>query len=536
MSANNTLLRPPCHVSRIALAVLSSVTLLLGGCYSTQAHKPDESRFPETFPSGALDFKPPAKASAASGLSLDRRLVLTETGAPRLFSFRANGQSLRVTLAQFAQAYKLNIVPDADIVGAVSVEFKDLPLERALDALLDPISVGWINDDGLIRVTRQATRTYHVDYLRATRTGSGSMSTSAGSGSGTSTSSVSKSDSINFWSELESELKALLTRGATEASATPPQTETVQTTDRVTNTVTQTTRPLAEMEGRVVMNKMTGTVHVTGSPKGMRAVDSYMAKLLKGINRQVYIEARVLDVQLNDDSALGIDWSRVSFGSSLTASTRGIVTAPAGGSGVRPNTVSFDYTKTFPASFLVSNIAAAVRALEEQGAVRVVSQPRIRTLNNQPAVVRVGTERTFYTTTTTVTPVAGGAPLLTTTESPTTVTEGVMLSVTPQIGNDGFITLDVTPVVNKIVAIDTSPSGNSNAPRMETKQTSTLVRMKNGETVAIGGLIIEEDAETGRGVPGIGKPSGLGWLFRGQYSNKVRKELVIFLTPHLVEY
>lgn len=512
-------------------------SVFLSGCYHTGGHKPDPKRFPESVPSGQLDFKAPTP-SASAPLDLNERLVLGEAGAARLFSFRANGQSLRVSLAQFAQAYKLNIVPDADVVGAVSVEFTNLPLERALDALLSPIGVGWIQEDGLIRVTRKATRTYQVDYLRATRTGSGSMSTTGGSagGGGTSTSSVSRNDSINFWSELEAEIKSLLTRTETGGNEAPGRQETVQTTDRATNTVTQTTRPLPEMEGRVVINKMTGVVQVTGAPKAVRAVDAYMKTLLKGINRQVFIEARILDVALTDDSAFGIDWTSVSFGSALTATSSGIVTAPVGGASPKSNTVTWSYNKAFPASHLVRSIAAAIKALEEQGTVRVVSQPRIRTLNNQPAVVRVGTERTFYTVQTTVTPNGVGGTLQTTTETPSTVTEGVMLSITPQVGTDGMITLDVTPVVNKIVAIDTSPSGNSNAPRMETKQTSTIVRMKDGETVAIGGLILEEDAETGRGVPGIGKPSGLGWLFRGEYSSKVRKELVIFLTPHLVEY
>jgi len=525
------------NVRRTAIALVLGVSAtLLSGCYSTVPHKPDPERFPESFPSGYLDFKPPQKP-LSKAIPLDQRLVLTDAGARKLFSFRANGQSLRVTLAQFAQAYGLNIVPDADIVGAVSVEFRDLPLDQALDALLDPIGVGWIQEDGMIRVTRQVTRTWQVDYLRATRTGSGSMSISGGGGGGgTASSSVSKSDSINFWSELESQLTALLTRAANETTDGQRQTETVQTTDRATNTVTQTTRPLAEIEGRVVINSMTGTVQVTGSPRGMRNVEAYMENLLRGINRQVFIEVRILNVALSDAAALGIDWSRVQIGNSLTVGTSSIVTAPAGGGGARPNTLTMDYSRAFPASHLIRNITAAIRALEEQGSVRVVSQPRIRTLNNQPAVVRVGTERTFYTTQTTITPVAGGAPLTTTTETPTTVTEGVMLSVTPQIGRDDFITLDVSPVVNKIVAIDTSPSGNSNAPRMETKQTSTLVRLRNGETVAIGGLIIEEDAETGRSVPGVGRPSGLGWLFHGQYSSKARKEMVIFLTPHLVEY
>lgn len=535
------------HLRRLAMMTVSAGALLLGGCYTTTGHQADRERFPEAFPSGELAFKKPEAAPTSATLQETKPIASDPSNATntvtnkvtntaKLYSYRANGQSLRVSLAQFAQAYKLNIVPDADISGIVSVEFKDLTLERALDAILDPIGIGWVEDDQLIRVMRQATRNYHVDYLRATRTGSGSMSTSGGSSGGTSTSTVSKSDSINFWSELEAELNALLTRNATESAPTPPQQETTLTTDRVTNTVVQTTRPLPQMEGRVVINKMSGTVQVSGSPKGMRAVDRYMAMLQKSLNRQVYIEARVYDVTLNDDNALGIDWSQISFGPALTLSTSNVITSPAGGAGALPNTAALDYNKNFPASFLVKNITAAVRALKEQGTVRVVSQPRIRTLNNQPAVVRVGTERTFFTAQTTVTPNGTGGVLQTVSESPMTVTEGVMLSVTPQISNDGFITLDVSPVINKIVAIDVSPSGKSNSPRIETKQTSTLVRMRDGETVAVGGLIVEEDEDSVREVPGAGAAPLLGWLFKGRYSSKIRKELVIFLTPHLIDY
>ena len=286
----------------------------------------------------------------------------------------------------------------------------------------------------------------------------------------------------------------------------------------------------------MTINRLSGTVQVTTSPRRMRAIDSYIQNLLKGINRQVYIEARILDVTLTDDASFGIDWSKVSFGSSLTVASSTIIANPAGGASVRPPTGLLDYNKTFPPSFLVQNIAAAVRALEEQGTVRVVSQPRVRTLNNQPAIMRVGTERTFYTTQTILTPVPGGAPLQTVTETPTTVTEGMVLSVTPQISADGHITLDVSPVINRISAVDSSPSGNSNSPRIDTKQTTTLVRLRDGETAVIGGLIIEEDAETGRGLPGANQnDTTFSWLFKGKYTNKVRRELVIFITPHVID-
>jgi len=505
------------------LALLVAALLLLSGCASPLRHTPNPERFPEPFPSGQLDFQAPQR-TPVQPLPLQQRLAGTDIGAPRLYSFRANNQSLRVTLAQFAAAYNLNIIADADIVGALSVEFRDLPLERALDALLDPIGVGWVREDGLIRVTRTVSRTWQVDYLGAARRGE-----------------LGGGGALDFWSGLETELRSLLTRANTEAGAGERLTETVQTTDRAANVVTQTTRPVPEIEGRIVVNRLTGTVVVSGSPRAMRAVESYMERLLARINRQVFIEARVLDVTLRDSNALGIDWTRVQlFGGALVAATSGIVQDPMGGAGVAPPTLRLDYVRNFPGAYLVRNIAVAFQALEEQGAVRVVSQPRIRTLNNQPAVVRVGTERTFFTRRTVVTPGVGGAPpTRDITDEPHTITEGVTLTVTPQIGNDGMITLDVQPELNRVVGVDASPSGDSNAPRMETKQVTTLVRMRSGETVAIGGLIIEEDAETHRGVPGAiaaRSTSGLGWLFGGQNQSSFRKELVIFLTAHLVEH
>jgi MSHA biogenesis protein MshL len=536
--------------ARCSLAVLATLVSLGGmtGCAST--YKPDPSRFPEAIPTGHLDHKPGATASPAEEpLKLGQplvevpvadRLVLADPEPQKLYSFRSNGQSLRTILAQFAQAYKLNIVPDADVQGVVSVEFKDLSLERALDAILDPVGVGWMMDEGMVRVSRRVTRTYQVDYLRATRTGSGSVSAngSSGSGGGSATNSISRSDTINFWEELEEELNAILTRSANESDAagTPPRSETISQVDRATNTTVTTTRPLPEVEGRVTVNKMTGTVQITAAPKRMRAVDVYMQNMLKNINRQVYIEARILDVQLGEDSAFGIDWTRIQFGrnNTLTASMSNIVSG-AGGATAKPPTIRLDYNKAFPGSFLITNLVGAMEALKEQGAVRIVSQPRIRTLNNQPAIVRVGTERTFYTQTTTLTPNPGGTPIQTVTDVPNTVTEGITLSVTPQIAPSGAITLDVTPVINKVVGIAESPSGLSNAPIMETKQVNTLVRIKDGETVAIGGLIIEEDADRERGVPGLKNVPAAGWAFKGKYDNKQRKELVIFITPHIIQ-
>jgi len=164
----------------------------------------------------------------------------------------------------------------------------------------------------------------------------------------------------------------------------------------------------------------------------------------------------------------------------------------------------------------------------------VVSQPRIRTLNNQSAIVRVGTERTFFITTTDI----GGTddnPIRTTTNEPSTVTEGLVLTVTPQISDTGEITMDVNPVLTHIAGTDVSPDGLSNAPILDIKQTSTLVRMHDGETIVVGGLIQDTRSNTKRAVPVFGEVPVVGALFSGTYDRDVRKELVVFLTPHIIE-
>lgn len=527
-------LTPRMSNAKSALLTVLASSMLLSGCYSTGAHVPDKTRFPESVPSGLLDYTKPDKTDMSKGeLPVTQRLAIADGGATRLYSFKAMGQSLRMTMDQFAKANKLNVIFDQDVAGMVNVEFHDMTLEQALDAILDPIGVGWVQEDGAIRITRQVMRTYQLDYLLATRT----KSTASGAGS---------TYSVDFWGSLETTLKSLLEK-KNEGAQQLQETNT-QTTDPQGKTTTVTARPIQQVEGRIILDKLTGSVQVVTSPRLMRSVDSFMQNLIKGMNRQVYIEARILKVALQDDAAYGIDWSRISFGNRLSINNSNIINSATGGALVKSSTgiLNYDTTggipgtvpKPFPSTFLVNNITAAIQALEEQGTVRVVSQPRVRTLNNQPAVIKVGTDRTFYTqTTTTCTPktVADGTCTPLTTDVPTAITEGVMLTVTPQISPDGHVTLDVVPKINKIVGVDVSQSKNSSAAQVETMESSTLVRMKDGETAVIGGLIIEEDSETGRNLPGMSNVGGPGWFFKGKYSNKVRKELVIFITPHLVD-
>ena len=539
---------------RAVLATMLASSMLLSGCYSTGAHVPDLTRFPESVPSGLLDFKKVDKSDNAKDepLPVARRLALSDAGATKLYSFKAMGQSLRVSMMQFAQANKLNVVFDQDVSGVVNVEFHDLTLEQALDSILGSIGLGWVQEDGMIRVTRQVTKTYQVDYLKSSRSGSASASSSS-TGSGSSGSnSISSSSSIDFWGDLKTELTTLLAKDSDPLEK--PTTENSTTTTNATGTVNVVSRPIQQVVGRVTVDKLTGIVQVTTSPLRMRVVDDFMRNLIKGMNRQVYIEVKILNVALSDDNALGINWSAVangigqsySLGISNTPTSTGVATIPGGTgltfgggtsiAGVNGATVT---TRPTPHSMLQS-ITAAITALQQQGTVRVVSEPKVRTLNNQPAIMKVGTDTVSWTATTTASTTTNGVTTNgVTTYAPTVQTIGVLLSVTPQISADGLITMDVMPVVNTLAGTSTSPGGvgaaNSTQQILNTQQTSTLVRVKDGETAVVGGLIQLSDSETADNVPGLSNVPVAGALFRGKYSNKVRQELVIFVTPHLIE-
>ena len=167
-----------------------------------------------------------------------------------------------------------------------------------------------------------------------------------------------------------------------------------------------------------------------------------------------------------------------------------------------------------------------------------MSQPRLRALNNQTAFIKVGEDQPFFRLqqSTTLNQPGTTTPFSQTQNSysVSTITIGTILAVTPQVGADRMVTLDVLPAITRLQAIVTSPDGTQTAPVTEVKQASTIVRLRDGETAVIGGLITEDQGETDRSIPVLAAVPVLGRAFRTKATLKTRSELVIFLTPHLL--
>ena len=303
---------------------------------------------------------------------------------------------------------------------------------------------------------------------------------------------LSSGDELVFWTELESQMKALMSTTA-----------------------------------NLVINKTAGVIVARDDTGRLDAVERFLREVVPAAVRQVEITARIYEVTLNDDQSLGVDWTQVagSFTSGGEAYEGSVGTALIKPSpSMKLATLGMDFGKSD------GRMALVVKALREQGDIRSVSQPRVMTLNNQPALVKVGTDMPYFSATIT-TDAATGAR--TVNEETKIVTVGIILAVTPQISADGWIALGIDPIVSSLAGTATSQYG-STAPIIDIKQSSSLVRLRDRETVRISGLLQTSEEETVRKVPLLGEIPILGAAFRWTYKAKVRKELVIFITPRIL--
>jgi MSHA biogenesis protein MshL len=273
-----------------------------------------------------------------------------------------------------------------------------------------------------------------------------------------------------------------------------------------------------------VVNRLSGTIQITDRYKRINEIENFIKSVHKALYRQVEIEVRIYEVALDDEYSLGIDWNRINFdGTNGAIALANIITAPFGGFIAKAATTTI--------SFEDGSFDGVLSALEEQGEVRVISQPRVVTMNNQPALIKVATDEAFFTST--VAQGSAGTGNIVT-EQARSVTVGLVLSVTPQISEDGWIMLDVTPILSRLRAIAESPQKTATAPILDIKQSSGLVRLKDGDMVIIRGLIQEESSETERKVPLLGDIPYLGRLFKETYTAKRKSELVIFISPKII--
>ena len=438
-------------------------------------------------------------------------------------SLRFEQAPLPAVLRTLSRAAQTPILAEPDLSGSVTLEIPAGTLRQSLDSVTASLGLHAEETDAGIVVRRLKTVLYAIDYPQLTRSGSGSASITLGgantgntggmfgqpatavnrNGFDGSTSdatqvSISQENQNTFWTGLESELRAMLKDGDS-----------------------------------LVLNKFSGVAQITAPARRHEVVRNFLGLVNHRITQQVEIEARLVEVTLRDEQKLGVDWDLA--GASLGGGVSVTANAPLQVTGVGGSLLA---ANTFSANLGFKQASAVIHALKQQGEVKTVAQPRLRALNNQTAFIKVGEDRPFFRLQQSTTFQQGGTnvPFNQTQEqfSVSTITIGTILAVTPQIDAHGVITLDVLPAITRLQAIITSPDGRQTAPVTEVKQASTIVRLRDGETAVIGGLISEENGDSTRAVPILGATPVLGRAFRSKATQHTRTELVIFLTPRLV--
>ncbi|MDQ6718807.1 MAG: secretin N-terminal domain-containing protein, partial [Gemmatimonadota bacterium] len=484
---------------------------------------------------------------------------LSEGGVPvkRIQLLDAGDKDLPIVLRGLAESFGLNFQIDANVHGNVQTRLQDVTLEQALDAIVLPQGYSYTIDNGVLRVgvARVQTKIFSLDYVALSRftststtvqrrIGGGSAGVSSGgvtpgiSGGGGGGGSngvdlISSTSVTNLWDEIKVALVALVFDAA--AGRAPGDSSTGSVINGASGNVGvqpgigggggAVAYSRVDADGRrLIINPIAGTVVVTASPAKLAEVATFMNAFEGSVQRQVLIEAKIVEVRLNNDFQFGIDWTRVAQNDKLGL---GIQSVTGGGTGTVQFTLGGGGTK----------INLVLHALQSQGNVSVLSSPRVSAMNNIRATFNVTTDQVFFNVASNQTITQNGIIGTTQQVTPQIISVGIVLDVLPQISADNTITMNIRPHITSILDFATFRLDNGTelkVPNVENRETDTIVRARSGETIVIGGLTQNRIENTQTGVPGLQNIPLVGGLFKGKTSTTSKSELVIFLTPTIV--
>jgi len=464
------------------------------------------------------------------------------------FDLTVNNTPVSQVFMAIVSGTRYSMLLHPEVSGNISLNLKDVTVLEALEAIREMYGYDYKLDGARIYIqplTLQ-TRIFQVNYLTGLRSGtsslrvtSGSVSDNANPAAGTTatasrsndqnrdsnSSKVTMTSSADFWDELGKSLQAIV----------------------------------GNEKGRsVVVSPMSGVIVVRALPDELKNVTAYLKASQISIERQVILEAKIVEVQLNDGFQSGVNWAafknspnsatsigQIGSGGSLAPSVAGVPSLIAGGGSLTSipgtnlsNAATAAGGTLFGLAFQTSNFAALLNFLESQGSVHVLSSPRIATLNNQKAVLKVGTDE-FFVTNVTSTTTTGTATTTTPSVTLQPFFSGIALDVTPRIDQNNEIILHIHPSVSLVTTVNKTvdiggTGGTMNLPLASSSvsETDSIVRARDGQIVAIGGLMRQATFDDRSGLPGLSRSSPLF----GQTSQRSEKrELVILLRPTVVD-
>lgn len=534
--------------------------LLMAGCVSLPGLPQQAGQHLVTLPAASPDIPPLAP------------LLPTPKPLPRqsgeTYSIVVSDLPVQELLFVLARDAKLNADIHPGISGRVTLNAISKPVEWILERIANQTEIRWKLENGTLSVVPDTPflKTYRLDYFnlaRSIKTHTGianSVSptgkTGLASGHNSSATEIISSSQHDFWKTLEKNLRDLLqdedklvTRrvASGEISATS-QTDAVkalvsalkntgeEATSRTTDNTPTDKKENTLREGReandVIVHGETGIIMVRASQKKHAKVAEFLTQVGAAAQRQVMIEATVVEVALSDRYQAGIDWNRIAGGGNWFA-TQALTGSALSGTAGPLGLVGFDN----------GSFNATLRLLEQFGRMRVLSSPRIMALNNQTAVMKVVDEQVYFRLSIEEDKNDSGIVTNRTyTSELHTVPVGLVMQVTPQIGESGLITLNVRPTITNVssyvedpaVAILSASGGlgvKSLVPNLQVREFDSTLKIPSGQIAMLGGLIQDKLSNQRIGVPGLSRLPLIGDLFSYRDDSVQKIELVVFMRP-----
>jgi len=570
--------------------LIASLALLLNGCASHRINDTYDQISAEV--AGAANKPSAADQNAAvdSALlppvsQLADQLPKARTVLEERFNVSFNNVPVQQFYNSLVAGTRYNMLINPDVSGNITANLKDVTLFEALDAIRELYGYDYKVDGTriYIRPLTLQTRMFQVNYLTSARKGSSSLRVSSTSVANAGISNSGSQNGQNGYSNNDSggNNGGNNNNGSNGNNGGNNSDGSNGNRQRDSSNVTTTTSSdfWAELktalealvdtskDGRsVVISPQSGVIVIRAMPEELRNVDLYLKATQLSVDRQVILEAKILEVELNSSYQSGVNWAgfgkfasggnnRFSTGVLTPGTTLNGLTNPASnissaGKGAGINAVagsalgaSADAAGTlFGLAFQTSNFAALISFLESQGTVHVLSSPRIATLNNQKAVLKIGTDEFYVTgvsTTTTTSGIGSGVTSPSVTLQP--FFSGVVLDVTPQIDDHGNITLHVHPAVSQVSTVtkdvNLGTAGSLSLPlaASSSSEMDSMVRGQDGKVVAIGGLMRQAATSDRSQVPGAGSVPVIGALFGNSNQVLQKRELVVLIKPTIVE-
>ena len=299
---------------------------------------------------------------------------------------------------------------------------------------------------------------------------------------------------------------------------------------------TETALLPGDVRNDIIVNPITGTISVLATEKQHALVQQHIDSITQSSQRQVLIEATIAEVTLSDQFQAGIDWSRLAISGGITLQQSLL----AGNLGIPP---SFAIGYTNPSSS-IGNIAASIKLLNQFGTTRVLSSPKLMALNNQTALLKVVDNIVYFEISATTTATANVAAVTTFNTTTHSVPVGVVMNLTPQINENGQVTLTVRPTISRVLSFVNDPNPTlanagviSRVPQIQTREMESVLQLVSGQTAVLGGLMQDNVQYNRNAVPGAGDTVNTGFLSElfGYRNDQITKsELVIFLRSTVI--